>query len=373
MITYEAVFNRDEQKGIFDISFVKSPAMIGTWIAFSEGKKVKASDTIKLKNIDKEKRMLIGLVLQPNLEVYRKDEKTGEEYNIVFSEDVIEELIIEYSRQSNQNNSSIEHSKKIEGVTFFENWRVQDPEIDKSALYGFNYPKGSWLTMAKIDNDEVWERYIKTGEVLGLSIEGMVGLSPKTDKEVNLKTEIKMESNLVKDFITDVKTALGLEKPEVEVKLGSVKSGDVDIMFDGEMLEIGGAVWVAGEDETKVPLPVGEYPLDEKEQILVVTDEGMVGEIKEAVVEEEPAELAEPEAPSEGVLNQIKSLLIKYNEDNDAKFNALSIRFDEMKKENDTLKVELAEVSKEPAAKKIVATPVQLTAKGRILDKLRNN
>ena len=360
MITYEAVFNGAKNDGVFGISLVADPAMEGLFVA------LKKQEPIQLKEIDKEQRILMGLILEPKKPVYRN--QNGEEFNIVFSEDVIKELSHNFFKAGFQKNSTIEHDTPIDGVTFVESWIVEDTKIDKSANFGFSYPKGSWIASMKVDSDEVWNDYVKTGKVQGFSVDAMIDL-----KEVNLKTEIKMESNLVNDFITDVKTALGLNKPEVEVKLGSVLSGENTLYFDGEMLEIGGAVWLLGEDETKVPLPVGEYPLDEKEQILVVSEEGVVGEIKEAVVEEAPAELAEPEAPSEGVLNQIKSLLIKYNEDNDAKFNALSIRFDEMKKENDTLKVELAEVSKEPAAKKIVATPVQLTAKGRILDKLRNN
>ena len=37
------------------------------------------------------------------------------------------------------------------------------------------YPKGTWMTMMKINNDEVWQDYVKTGKVKGFSLEGMFG------------------------------------------------------------------------------------------------------------------------------------------------------------------------------------------------------
>ena len=56
----------------------------------------------------------------------------------------------------------------------------------------------------------------------------------------------------------------GAEKVEetVEVALGSVKSGDLDIQFEGDSLEVGASVFVMNEEE-KVALPDGSYETDE--------------------------------------------------------------------------------------------------------------
>ena len=43
--------------------------------------------------------------------------------------------------------------------------------MDKSKLYGFDLPDGTWFVKMKIENDELWEK-IKAGELKGLSIEG---------------------------------------------------------------------------------------------------------------------------------------------------------------------------------------------------------
>jgi DNA repair exonuclease SbcCD ATPase subunit len=43
--------------------------------------------------------------------------------------------------------------------------------MDKSTLYGFSLPKGTWMVMLSISNDDLWSK-IKSGELKGLSIEG---------------------------------------------------------------------------------------------------------------------------------------------------------------------------------------------------------
>ena len=53
-----------------------------------------------------------------------------------------------------------------------ESWIVESKEQDKSALYGLDVPVGSWLISCKVNNDAIWEKYVKSGDVLGFSIEG---------------------------------------------------------------------------------------------------------------------------------------------------------------------------------------------------------
>ena len=42
-------------------------------------------------------------------------------------------------------------------------------------MYNLNVPVGTWMGTFKIDNDEIWNDYVKTGEVKGFSIEGLFG------------------------------------------------------------------------------------------------------------------------------------------------------------------------------------------------------
>ena len=43
--------------------------------------------------------------------------------------------------------------------------------MDKSTLYGFSLPKGTWMVKMKISNSDLWQK-IKDGDLKGLSIEG---------------------------------------------------------------------------------------------------------------------------------------------------------------------------------------------------------
>jgi len=353
MKTYEVVFDKLKNKGVYGISLVGDPAMEGTFIALS-----KEDNKIKLAEIDKEQRILIGLVLEPNKPIYRNQD--GEEFNIIFNEETIKDLSHNFFVSNSQSNSTIEHEDKqqLKGVTFVESWIVEDSKIDKSANFGMSYPKGSWIATMKVDNDDIWNDYVKTGEVKGFSVDAMVNL-----KEINLKSEVNMSNQLVEALKgLPEKIALALKPKEVEVvevveevvKLGSVMSADgaVTIEYDGEQLQAGVNVFVM-DGENKVPLPIGEYEL-EGGLILVVTEVGMAAEIKEPeVVEEELATPNDDAATLDAIENAIKSIMIKYSADVDLKFEA-------NKKEIADLKSEILELGKQPTTKPVKSAPVQV-------------
>jgi len=367
MKVYEAVFNQAKNKGVYGISLVEDPAMEGEWIALSKQAK------IELKTLDEEQRVIIGLVLEPNKKVYRN--QGGEEFEIFFSEDTIKDLSHNFFKQGYQTNSSIEHSgNRVEGVSFVESWIVLDSNNDKSNALGFNYPKGSWLATMKIDSDEVWEGYVKDGKVKGFSIDAFVEL-----QEVKLNKDKQMEKTIleaIKDIPNAIKLALTPkeETPEAEVKLGSINSADgMVFMFDGEAPEAGGAIWIVAEDETKVPVPVGDHAL-EGGGVLVVSEEGIIASVG-AAQEEAPAELEEaPSAPATAadVAAEIKSVLIKYTEDAKAERLEFEKMIDEKLKGYEG---KLVEFSNEPADTKTKSKveAVELTAKGRLLERIRNN
>jgi hypothetical protein len=71
-------------------------------------------------------------------------------------------------------------------MTVVESWIVENSEKDKSNLYGFSYPEGTWVISMKADNPEVKED-VKNGKIKGFSIEGYF-----TDK-----IELMQESKLI--------------------------------------------------------------------------------------------------------------------------------------------------------------------------------
>jgi hypothetical protein len=168
---YKMEIDESLENGVFAISLVSEPAIESLFVYMS-----KEHQMVKLAEVDKEKRILLGPVLIPNKEIPRIDEETGEEYSILFTPDVVERAAQLFLQNQKNNNATIEHTaKQIPDVSVVESWIIVDPEKDKSNVYGMKFPKGTWMAMMKINNDDVWENYVKTGKVKGFSLEGMFG------------------------------------------------------------------------------------------------------------------------------------------------------------------------------------------------------
>ena len=169
--------------GIDAISLVKMPAIEENFVALNQHR-------IEFKSIDDDKRIIIGLALVPNKLIYRRN---GDyEYNIVFSKETVRKAAELYFKKLKNNNATLEHQEKTDGVSTIESWIVENPKIDKSALYNLNATEGSWVVIMKIDNDEVWKE-VKNGTYLGLSVEGYF-----SDKlEMSLITQESKEQELI--------------------------------------------------------------------------------------------------------------------------------------------------------------------------------
>ena len=149
--------------GIQAISVVEQPAIEEDFIALKDDKKV------ELKSIDDEKRILMGAALIPNKPIYRRDGE--EEYYIYFSKDTVRKASELFFMSGNQSKATLEHQVDIEGLTAVESWIIEG-EQDKSRLYGMDLPVGTWMVSMKVNNDEIWNDWVKTGKVKGFSIEG---------------------------------------------------------------------------------------------------------------------------------------------------------------------------------------------------------
>lgn len=159
----ELILDDDEAIGVEAISVVENPAIESDFVALK-------TQEIKLAEIDKEKRLLMGALLIPKKPIYRKNGE--DEYYIFFSEKTVAKASQMYLQNGNQSNSTLEHNSELQGLTLVESWIVEDKQKDKSALYNLDVPVGTWMGSVKVDNDDVWNDYVKTGKVKGFSIEG---------------------------------------------------------------------------------------------------------------------------------------------------------------------------------------------------------
>ena len=346
MKVYELLLEDELKDGINAISVVGSPAMESQFITLSEQNR-----NISFAKINNEKQILLGVAMIPNKKIYRKDETTNEEFHVFFSSETVKKASELYLKKGNQSNANLEHdSEQIINGTVVESWIVEDIEKDKTALYGIDAPVGSWVVAMKVDDVNEWNKCKESGT--GFSIEGIFS------EKVILKKENMDFTQMKNELLDDLKSMFSKQ-----VKLGMVKSkdGTASMEYDGETPMVGSAIFLVTPDGN-VPTPVGEYEL-ENDMILVVTEIGIIGEIKEANAEVEvevptPAEAVKPEAMNEaGLKDMISSILVKFTEELDAKIEA---KFAQATQKVDELKVEL---SAEPAVKKTNIAPNETQTK----------
>ena len=194
----ELILDEDqEESGIEAISIVESPAIESDFVALK-------NEEIKLAEISKEKRILLGALLIPNKPIYRNGSEG--DYYIFFSKDTISKASQMYLRNGYQNNSTLEHSKDLKGLTLVESWIVEDEVQDKSRKYGLNVPVGTWMGAVKVNNEEIWNEYVRTNKVKGFSIEGYFAdkmESPKEAVKEDMSSEIDKQTLLkIKEILT---------------------------------------------------------------------------------------------------------------------------------------------------------------------------
>jgi len=172
---------QNDGDGIEAISVVDKPAIESDFIALSKHLE------IELKEVDAEKRILMGAALIPNKHIYRKDK--DKEFYIFFSEQTVRQASELFFINGNQSNATIQHAKDVNGMTAVESWIVEDTEKDKSKLYGFDVPVGTWMLSMKVNNDKVWDE-VKKGNVKGFSIEGNFADKLQMSKEKSIIEQI---------------------------------------------------------------------------------------------------------------------------------------------------------------------------------------
>tara|TARA_R100001463_G_scaffold73186_1_gene127060 strand:- start:423 stop:1286 length:864 start_codon:yes stop_codon:yes gene_type:complete len=162
----ELVIADDSQELAIDaISLVNSPAIEQDFVFFGKEK-----NNLTFAKVDEEKRMLVSPALIPNKQIFRYDPNTDSDYYVFFSKATVAKASELYLKHNNHHKATHEHNERVSGVLTVESW-IKEGDSDKSKLYGFDLPNGTWFVKMKITNDDLWQK-IKAGELKGLSIEG---------------------------------------------------------------------------------------------------------------------------------------------------------------------------------------------------------
>ena len=157
-------------------------------------------------------------------------------------------------------------------------------------------------------------------------------------------------------ILNKVRELLGME-----VKLEQRKLEDGVTIVEADSFEPGEEIMIVTEDEQMIPLPVGDYKMEDG-QILVVSDEGIIAEIKEA---EEEEEVVEEEAKSEekeeaGYDDKEEEMAeakpIKKTVESIVK-ETFFAEIENLKKENAELKAKIQELSSDKVTEEVTEEP----------------
>lgn len=190
----ELLLTEDSQVEI--ISLVKKPAIEVGFMKFSE------QEVVNIKFANEEKMILTGPALIPDKLILRQDESNGEYFNVFFSAETIEKIAQQYLKMNYQHNVNIEHNTMVDDVCLYESWIIEDSKNDKSNALGYELPKGTWMVSMKVNNKDVWNNLVKTGDVEGFSIEGQLAAKLLFNEITINEDEILL--NKIIDILKDV-------------------------------------------------------------------------------------------------------------------------------------------------------------------------
>ena len=264
---YNIVIN--EEQGLDFVSFVADPAIMEMGMAFS-------SKQTSFK-FNKDKQVVIGPAMIADLPLYREIE--GEGFYVVFTKEVIEQLVEKFNRDSVSKKINVDHETIVESAFIKSNWIKEDMKHDKSNMYGFkNIPVGSWFIEVKVDDPSFWENEIKEGGKFGFSVEGMFGIdylefNKKIKKEdMKIGDLTKKEIDLINKFRTETKETFEEKEKEEEVKAEDEKEKEEEVKAEDEKEK---------EEEVKA-----EDEKEDEKEVKAEDEEEVVEEVKEEVSSE---------------------------------------------------------------------------------------
>jgi uncharacterized protein YfcZ (UPF0381/DUF406 family) len=280
----------DLEQGVDATALVENPAIQRNWMAFKEHK------DFKFKTHNEDKRILAGALMVADFPMYRN--MNGKEFFVKFSSETIEQLADRMVLNNKLTAFNFEHDAKKELADMhIQQFFIINTELGVNTPLGFEeLPNGSLFAFVKVNNEQVWNDYVKTGIVKGFSIEGNFATKEEfseqtflnefqtiinmTDKKVATSKLDELVAKAKSLFSEDVKVEEKVEKEE-EVKMAEATLTDGTIVkWEGELAE---EVVITLEDGSAAPN--GEHTFEDGTVIMV--EDGIVKAVAKPMTEQE--------------------------------------------------------------------------------------
>jgi hypothetical protein len=229
---YEIVIDDYDNTGIKFVSIVGDPAIEVMGMAFS---------AVGIKEFefkeDKDKQIIVGPAMIPNRKIKRKNDD-GSFYMVVFTKETILQMVSKFNSSGSNRRINLDHTKEMVQAYVMENWIVEDPYYDKSRMYGFDVPVGTWMISVKVEDEAFWKEEVRANGKYGFSIEGMMGQKPSS-MSIEKVIDDMSEDELIQLFADVTEDSVLTFMKSKGNRLGS-KQSFVDI----DEVNIGDTQWV---------------------------------------------------------------------------------------------------------------------------------
>lgn len=323
---YKLVIDEDAE-GMDFMGLVDYPAHGKNWIAFNQlPKRVEFKQ-----HFNEEKRIVTGVAIATDLQIYRRD-PNGFEYNIVFTKEDVLTMIKMLSKRNYFNNVNLMHdmSRKVKDTFLIELYFIKADKSNIPSEFAYqNIQPGSVVMSYWVEGKETWEFVKKNGA--GFSIEGWF-------KEVEVKfhkqkNQMKKKSLLERLFPGRAPQKHVYDKAKKDkYKMAKTVDG-VEVTWEGD-LAAGTPLFVVPTDGTDPMLAsAGEYAIDVDGVIMVCTvdEAGLIT----AVVEGEEMDDEELEAALAAIKKDYEKKLadqrIAMKKEFDAQVTEMATDIDELR------------------------------------------
>lgn len=314
-----------EKDGVDWIALVDNPAIQVNWLAFNKDEPFKYRFAIK----DEEKRILAGALMIPEMNIYRNME--GREFFVKFSTEQVEKIANKFMKEGRTKMFNFMHDDKqpVNDVYIQQSFMI-NRDMGMNPPKGFeDLPDGTWFGFVKVDNEDIWTNYVKTGKLKGFSVEGNFSEKNKFNEQNN--TFMNKIEQMFKDLSAQIKAFKFNDAANATVVTTEPAAADPNLQLAEAQLADGTKIMISGELkegsqvtlEDGTPAPDGEHTL--ADGTVIAVSGGVISMVK---MPEEAQEMSQ----------EIKE------------------KFDALTAENEKLKGELAKYTSTEAFKAFVKT-----------------
>lgn len=285
----------DDATGMFRISLVDDPAVQSFFQAFDAQRRVQMYAVS-----NDEQRMVLGVIMRADFPIYRRD--AAGEYYIIYKPEEIRKMAEKYLLEGRQNDVNLMHragtdTDGVQMVQYFIKGKGINPD-------GFDeISDGSLFAEFHVVDDTIWEA-IKDGTYKGFSLEGVFDMVPETDKarveEIvdELDGQFSNQSKPTNNMSKLQKIRAGLAR--LLAQFGNVTTDRGILAWDGDDdLKAGDRVYIEDQDGNRTDPEDGDYRTEDGKTIVV--ENNQVAEIRDPEAEVAPQPETETEAAEQSV------------------------------------------------------------------------